>query len=144
MSLTFCPAEVRDAAVIFEQARELILKYEDRELLDIPKVLSWMEKKIHSEIFNYTCVRLNGEKVAYYRLDLSQNPGELDDFYVMPAYQGRGIGTRILEILLKDLKIPVFLYVFKENLPAVRLYEKAGFVHREDVSETRCILQRNS
>lgn len=143
MKLTFQSAQSLDATVIFEQARELIERYEDPDLVDIPRVLSWMENKISTQISQYTRVLRNGETVAYFRLDESQNPAELDDFYVLPPYRGQGIGSEILEMLLSSLKNPIFLYVFKENLPAVRLYEKFGFVHREDVSKTRCVLAYN-
>ena len=144
MNLTFRSATIQDAPVILEQARELIERYEDPVLVDIPRVLCWMENKIIKEISQYTCVLRDGETVAYFRLDQSQNPAELDDFYVLPTYRGQGIGSKILEMLISELKTPVFLYVFKANLPAVRLYEKFGFVHREDVSKTRGILVRNS
>ena len=143
MNLNFQPAQLQDADVIFEQARELIERYEDPDLVEIPKVLSWMEKKIHSEISGYTRVLHNGEIVGYFHLDKSQTPAELDDFYVLPAHRGQGIGSEILEILFSEMNTPIFLYVFKENLPAMRLYEKMGFVYSEDVSKTRCILVRN-
>ena len=143
MNLNFQPAQLQDADVIFEQARELIERYEDPDLVEIPKVLSWMEKKIHSEISGYTRVLHNGEIVGYFHLDKSQTPAELDDFYVLPAHRGQGIGAKILETLLKDMEMPVFLYVFKENYPAIRLYERMGFVPSRDVSKTRCILMRN-
>ena len=54
-----------------------------------------------------------------------------------PAYRGNGYGTEAVELLLdfafKDLNLQrVHLHVFKNNEPALRSYEKFGFV-REGV-----------
>jgi ribosomal protein S18 acetylase RimI-like enzyme len=45
---------------------------------------------------------------------------------VLPAWRGRGLGTRLLAHLLSDLDGPVSLSVSKGN-PARRLYERCGF-----------------
>ena len=47
-------------------------------------------------------------------------------------FRGRGFATRIMEALLSDLKdrgiVKVFLEVEHDNVPALALYEKSGFV----------------
>lgn len=53
----------------------------------------------------------------------------LQQLFVSPEYQGRGIGSRVLQTLLKRWERtgkPVVLTVLKNN-PARRLYEKHGF-----------------
>ena len=52
---------------------------------------------------------------------------ELDDLYVLSEYRGQGVGTAIIQKCCCETELPVFLYVFKENNPAVSLYEKMGF-----------------
>lgn len=50
---------------------------------------------------------------------------------VFPRYQRRGIGTILLEMIIEIAKIlqlrRLELTVVKENIPAIRLYEKLGF-----------------
>jgi ribosomal protein S18 acetylase RimI-like enzyme len=53
----------------------------------------------------------------------------LIDIAVLPEYRGSGIGTQLLQDLLKrgvNARKSVKLQVFKSN-PAVRLYERLGF-----------------
>ena len=52
--------------------------------------------------------------------------------FTLPEYRGRGINSRIVEVLKKWARskglFEVRLTVYPENQPAIRAYEKAGFV----------------
>jgi ribosomal protein S18 acetylase RimI-like enzyme len=53
----------------------------------------------------------------------------LKQIYLLPARQRRGIGTQVMELLLKEWELvqrPIVLGVLKNN-PARRLYERLGF-----------------
>lgn len=55
---------------------------------------------------------------------------ELDQFYLDPAYQGRGLGSAVLGRLLAEADaagLPVVLTVLQDSA-AIRLYERYGFV----------------
>jgi len=140
--LRFCPAGEPDIPVIFDLCRVLILRYEDPAAVDLEKVLAWTQGKVRENIREYTCVRLDGRTVGYYRLAPAEGMTELDDFYILPELRGQGIGTRVLEKLCRETAGPLFLYVFTQNTGAVRLYERFGFRKVKAVSHTRMILQR--
>lgn len=54
---------------------------------------------------------------------------EIHTIAIDPAYQGRGIGRRLLgELLAFADGATVFLEVRTDNEPAINLYERAGFV----------------
>ena len=56
----------------------------------------------------------------------------LVDIAILPAHRGTGIGTAILtDVLAEGQRIgkPVSIHVEQYN-PALRLYERLGFVHR--------------
>jgi RimJ/RimL family protein N-acetyltransferase len=51
---------------------------------------------------------------------------------ILPAYRGQGLGRRLLREVLSRMfdcgMLRVELEVFSSNLPAIKLYERAGFV----------------
>ncbi len=137
--LSFKASEPADVPIIFAQAKALIDAYEDLTAIDYVKVLLWTERKINAYIESYTCVWMDGKKCAYYRLS---EDGELDDVYVLPLFRGQEIGSAILEKCIAESKTPLWLYVFKENSAAIRLYQHFGFEVRDPVGETRQIMGR--
>jgi len=66
-------------------------------------------------------------KVGYAALDRRY----FINIYVSPEYRRRGIGTQLLRYLLNEARkrgiYMVFLVVFLDNLPALRLYHKLKF-----------------
>lgn len=58
---------------------------------------------------------------------------------LLPEFQNKGIGTRIIENLIKNSDKPIKLQVLKIN-PARRLYERLGF-QITDKSETHYMMK---
>ena len=143
MGLEYIPCQSDDAPVIFSLSKTLIDQYEDKSLIDYEKVLLWVQKKIINNIQSYTRVQIEGKTVGYFHLDEQSEQVELDDFYVLPEYRGKGIGTQILNACVKTKEKPMFLYVFKKNVRAIALYKRMGFVETEDIGSTRSIMVRN-
>lgn len=141
--LRFESAETEDIRRIFSLSKALIDQYEDVDSIDYEKVLQWVGQKIENEIDSYTRICSRGETVGYYRLHEENGETELDDFYVLPPFRGKGIGTAVLKKCICETKTPMFLYVFKNNVGAIRLYERMGFVRTKDVGKTRMILRRD-
>jgi GNAT superfamily N-acetyltransferase len=60
-------------------------------------------------------------------------PADLVRLYLLPAWQGRGVGTallRRLEAWLRAVGYPRYgAYVHVRNIPAQRFYLRQGFVH---------------
>ena len=77
----------------------------------------------------------DGQEVGWIQEQVEERTINLGSFYVMPAMQGRGIGTRVLDMLLAragDQSKAFTLAVVKTN-PARYFYEKRGFrVTHED------------
>ncbi len=76
---------------------------------------------------------LNGVVVGYmtYNLDPAKRIGSVGNNAVSPAYQRRGIATNLLKVVLETLKQEGMEYAqvvtMEIDVPARRLYEKAGF-----------------
>ncbi len=58
----------------------------------------------------------------------------LEQFYLVPQFQGRGLGSAVLSALLEECDaagMPVRLDVLQQS-PARRLYERHGFVFEHE------------
>ena len=51
----------------------------------------------------------------------------IEQLYLSPAWIGRGIGTRLLELARTELPPPIRLYTFQRNERARDFYERRGF-----------------
>jgi GNAT superfamily N-acetyltransferase len=79
-------------------------------------------------------VVLNGESIGFYTFRPAENGLHLDHFYLLPEWQGRGLGSRVLRKLLAHAdawQVPVYLGALRES-PANRFYQRHGFVVVEE------------
>ena len=70
-----------------------------------------------------------------YSLEFSGREATVDEFYIMPEYRGKGLGTQVLEFIKAeaekyDVKV-LHLEVARSNKKARKLYAQAGFTARE-------------
>lgn len=59
----------------------------------------------------------------------------VDEFYLEPAFRGKGIGAQVLELIKDEASVleirALHLEVARDNRSARRLYTRAGFAPRE-------------
>lgn len=141
--ITYTPATVSDVETIHQLCKELILAYEDTDVIDLNQVLQWARRKIENDIASYTAVYVDGQKAGYYHFYQNEDGEyELDDLYILPAYRNRGIGTAVIQRCCASVTEPVMLYVFIRNERAVSLYKRLGFEVESIVHATRYIMRR--
>jgi GNAT superfamily N-acetyltransferase len=101
----------------------------------IERVFGWdqtREERNFAGFFNVEEVRIiiaDGQDVGWIQEQVEDRTINLGSFYVIPAMQGRGIGTKVLDMLLThaaDQSKAMTLAVVKIN-PARYFYEKRGF-----------------
>ncbi len=141
MELTYEQATAQDIPLLYRFNADLITGYEDPTAIDFEKVLSWVHRKLSSQIQSYTRILMGDSLVGYYRLVPCEGGLELDDFYILPSFRDQGIGSQVLRRCCSSGK-SIMLYVFSENTRAIALYERFGFSVTEAVSATRCIMYR--
>ncbi|MCW3098798.1 MAG: Acetyltransferase [Chthonomonadaceae bacterium] len=85
-----------------------------------------------------TCVYVTDDRVVGF---LSLLGDEIGGLFILPAYQGQGIGTRLVQHA-RTIRGDLFLRVFKRNVRAIHFYESCGFVAAEENlhEPTSCIL----
>lgn len=62
---------------------------------------------------------------------LATSAGWLDQLYIDPDWQGRGIGSRLVELAKRQQPTELQLWTFQVNRGAQRFYERLGFVEVE-------------
>ncbi len=143
MEITFEDATANDVEKIFELNKKLIEKYETNLNLDFEKIYSWVKRKIENNIESYQCIYFEGTKAGYFYLHNEGEKLELDDLCVFEEFQGRGIGTKVLEYaasISKGKNKAVLLYVFAKNRGAINLYLRNGYKILEEIGDSRYIM----
>lgn len=145
MNITYKKAKKEDIESIYELSNQLIQKYEELEIIDYPKVMNWVRKKIESSLDEYTVVYVDDSKAGYYHF-YKNNDGqyEIDDLYVFPEFQNQGLGSEIIKKCCASINEPVILYVFNKNVKAVSLYERLGFKVIDTIHNSRYIMKNDN
>lgn len=143
MKLTYGRATSGDAACIYQLCKQLIDEYETIGNVDYAKVLDWVRKKIENAIEEYTTIYADGQKAGYYHFYKNEEEEfEIDDLYVFPEFQNRGIGSEVISRCCSEVNEPVMLYVFIHNHRAVSLYKRLGFEVVKTIADSRYIMKR--
>jgi len=84
------------------------------------------EDVFHSRL---SILEVNHEPVGLMRIDVHAMHVDIDQLFLLPEFQRRGIGTGLLQGILaraQDKNLPVRVWVLRVN-PARTLYERMGF-----------------
>lgn len=144
MDIICKPATTEDVEPIYQWSKWLVDTYEDVTTIPYDRVLQWMHRKIEASLSDYSTIYVQGEKAGYFHFFKNQEGAyELDDLYIFPPFQNRGIGTYIIRLCCNSVDTPVMLYVFVKNQRALSLYQRLGFQMVEAPDTTRYIMQRS-
>ena len=109
----------------------------ERDLAD-PAVAAWL-MEAEGSVIGYALAGPCGLDNP----EVTPRCGELKRLYLMPAWQGGGRGSRLLEVALawleRDGPRPIWIGVYSENTGAQRLYARYGF---EKVGEHEFVVGR--
>ena len=83
--------------------------------------------------------------IAYYCNDPQKETSYLTMLAVSPQAQRKGLGRRLLQFVIENLKSTGFrhlwLEVLKDNVKAIQLYESAGFTIARSTSEGKIAME---
>jgi ribosomal protein S18 acetylase RimI-like enzyme len=116
-----------------------------RDAMDIDAATKLLANAVNPIPGRYTLIAAEGETglgFASFGSDSDDlTKGHLFSLYVSPESAGKGVGFKLLNEVISEFdkigKPEITLWVFKENLIAIGLYRKSGFVEtgREKTDE---------
>jgi GNAT superfamily N-acetyltransferase len=74
-----------------------------------------------------TVALVGGQVVGLLAVSSGADYSWIDQLYLLPAWIGHGIGTKLLNLARAELPPPIRLYTFQVNERARRFYESRGF-----------------
>jgi ribosomal protein S18 acetylase RimI-like enzyme len=125
--LTFRPLETKDvAAISLVHHRACLIAYRFMNWrYPLDEVTRWYSGKFAE--WTWTLAALDADVMAGF---IALTDRHIDQLYVDPSLQRRGIGSMLLDTALKGVSGQVTLDVFERNASARAFYEKHGFQAR--------------
>jgi ribosomal protein S18 acetylase RimI-like enzyme len=105
---------------IFEYAKDLSKE-------EINKINNYVTNEVPKLINDYCNIVVDNKTIGCLLLTKKDDGKLLDEIYLEEKYRNRGIGTNILKEVINNNDI-VYLWVYKENIQAISLYKKLGFI----------------
>lgn len=132
--LAFRKVTATDAELLFEWANDPVVRQFSFNPEPIPfeTHINWLTGKLANPNALLLLAEVQNQTAALLRFDLNDNTA-LISYQIGAAFRGKGLGHRVLQVGLKELKkhfpeiSQAIGYVQPENLASVRAFEKADF-----------------
>ena len=121
-------ASINDVKRIKQYKLNTIFEYaKDLEENEIRKIHNYVNATIPNQIYEYKNIVLNDNIVGSVLLIEKEDYLLLDEIYIEEKYRNKGIGTSILKDIVSNTTNNIYLWVYKANIKAIKLYNKLGF-----------------
>ncbi len=104
---------------IFEYAKDL-----DQE--ENTKINNYVNSHIPEQIDDYKIIKSDNKIIGCLLVEKHLDGVILDEIFIEEEYRNKGIGSKIISDVLSNNSI-VYLWVYKSNIKATKLYKKFGF-----------------
>ncbi len=125
-------ASIKDIERIKKYKLNTIFEYaKDLDTEEVEKINNYVNKTISKQIFEYKNIILNNIIVGSFLITKNKDGLLLDEIFLEEQYRNKGIGTTIIKDVVSKANNNVYLWVYKDNIKAVNLYNKLGFNVKE-------------
>ncbi len=129
-------AELNNVDFLLDIKLDIIFNSEeivDLDKSDMERMVNYAEEEIRSNLQNYRLLYDDWNNlIGVYAVNDYEDGKIVDTLYVMQDYRAKGIGTYILNKIINDNYLPLYLFVYKSNKDAISLYKKLGFEVAEE------------
>lgn len=106
------------------------------------KIINYVKTYIPNNIKYYKIISIDNKKIGCFSLKPYEDGLMIEEIYLLEEYRNKGIGSNIISNTLIKYKKPIYLWVYKENIKAIKLYKKYKFKIIEE-TETRYFMKHN-
>lgn len=110
---------------IFEYAKDL-----DKE--EVERINNYVNEIMPKQILEYKNIILNNIVVGSFLLTKNEPGLLLDEIFIEKQYRNKGLGASIIKDIISKTNNNVYLWVYKDNIKAINLYNKLGFNIKEE------------
>ena len=127
--LKFRKAQTIDSEFVFAVKKAAFREY-------VEQIWGWddtYQKDLHNRRFTSQDLRIiqfRGTDVGFLSTSKTSDTLNVNQIYILPEYQGRGIGAACMRRIIDDTNLeqkPVTLQVLKINTRAAAFYQRLGF-----------------
>lgn len=123
------PAGNSDVERIRKYKLASILDYAgDLNQAELDRINRYVDEQLSKQLDCYQNIVCGGVVVGSVLARQIDDGLLLDEIFIEKKYRGRGIGSSVIKNILSCSNDSVFLWVYKTNVDAIRLYRNLGFV----------------
>lgn len=114
---------------------DILIKYKLNSIIEYASDLSnkeldeintYVKDNVPKQIRNYKLINIDGNIVGCILVENKDDGVIIDELYIEEKYRNNGIGTDLINNVISNNNI-VYLWVYKLNVKAIKLYKRLGF-----------------
>lgn len=104
----------------------ILCHVENLDQNEIKRIYKYVNDNVTKELSNYKSIVIKDETVGSLLVIKNEDSLLLDEIYIEEKYRNQNIGSDIIKDLILKNDI-IYLWVYKKNKGAIKLYKKMGF-----------------
>ena len=129
-------ATINDLDRIKNYKLKTIFKYaKNLSKEEIIKIENYIRKSIPTLIKDYKNIIYNNKIIGSFLIRQIDEGLLLDEIFIEKEYRNKGIGSSIIKNYVLDSNKNIYLWIYKENINALKLYKNLGFKIKEETDE---------
>lgn len=128
-----------DIDILIKYKLNSILKYASNlSKKELDEINTYVKDNIPNQINNYKLINIDGNIVGCILIENAYDGIIIDELYIEEKYRNNGIGTDLINNVISNNNI-VYLWVYKLNVNAIRLYKRLGFKIIKETENRYCM-----
>ena len=135
-------SSMKDIDTLIKYKLNSILKYASNlSNKELDEINTYVKDNVPKQLNNYKLINIDGNIVGCILVENKDDGVIIDELYIEEKYRNNGIGTDLINNVISNNNI-VYLWVYKLNIKAIRLYKRLEFKIIKE-TENRYYMQFN-